>query len=186
VAIVGFGRFGRAVAHALLSHLGRLGETGEPAPHLLEVIDRRATVRAEELAPALEAAGWRLEAVQGDAEDWATRVRRLPPRLAFFCMDDDVLNLRCAACLLAVGQPVSVVLRLFNPPQEGSGPGAATICTWSVAALLRENVRRRFGGSDELAALNDAVERRRPEPPGSAAEAPTPRGADPAPASAPE
>src|SRR5262249_48359998 len=78
---------------------------------------------------------------QCDAEDWATRVRHEPPRLAFFCMDNDVLNLRCAAHLLVEGQPVTVVLRLFNPPREGSGPGPAAICTWSVGELLRENIR---------------------------------------------
>jgi hypothetical protein len=103
-----------------------------------------------------------------------------------FCMDNDVLNLRCAARLLAVGQPVSVVLRLFNPPQEGAGPGAATICTWSVAALLRENVRTRFGGSDESASRNGAEERSGREPVGSAVESPATRGADPTPANAPE
>jgi hypothetical protein len=101
-------------------------------------------------------------------------------------MDNDVLNLRCAARLLAVGQPVSVVLRLFNPPQEGSGPGAATICTWSVAALLRENVRTRFGGSDENAFRSGAAESSDREPVGNAAESLATPGAEPTPANAPE
>jgi voltage-gated potassium channel Kch len=186
VAIVGFGRFGRAVARALLPLLCDLQGAGEQAPHILEVIDRHATSRADELVPTLEAAGWRLEVGQCDAEDWATRVRREPPRLAFFCMDNDVLNLRCAARLLAVGQPVSVVLRLFNPPREGASPGPATISTWSVAALLRENIRAHFGGSDERASRNGAEERNGPEPVGDAAGRPAPRGADSTPANAPD
>jgi Trk K+ transport system NAD-binding subunit len=141
IAIVGFGRFGRAVARALLPHLCD-GQTPErPPTHTLEIIDHRATARAAELEPALQGTGWQMKVMRSDAEDWVTGVRREPPRLTFFCMDDDVLNLRCAARLLSVEQPVSVVLRLFNPPREGISPGPATIFTWSVAALLRENVR---------------------------------------------
>jgi Trk K+ transport system NAD-binding subunit len=145
VAIVGFGRFGRAVARALLPHLREMPAPEQRPTHTLEIIDHRATSRAAELAPALQATGWEMKVVCCDAEDWVTGVRHEPPRLTFFCMDDDVLNLRCAARLLSVEQPVSVVLRLFNPPREGTSPGPSTIFTWSVAALLRENVRAELG-----------------------------------------
>jgi Trk K+ transport system NAD-binding subunit len=141
IAIVGFGRFGRAVARALVPHLRDGQAPVQPPTHTLEIIDHRATARAAELAPALNGTGWEMKVMCCDAEDWVTGVRHEPPLLTFFCMDDDVMNLRCAARLLSAEQPVSVVLRLFNPPREGTSPGPSTIFTWSVAALLRENVR---------------------------------------------
>jgi hypothetical protein len=162
VAIVGFGRFGRAVARALLPHLCDMQVTEPPLPHMLEIIDRRAASRAEELVPALHGTGWEMKVVCCDAEDWVTGVRHEPPRLTFFCMDDDVLNLRCAARLLSVEQPVSVVLRLFNPPGEGISPGPSTIFTWSVAALLRENVRAELSEHAPASEAQDCRDQRLP------------------------
>jgi voltage-gated potassium channel Kch len=145
VAIVGFGRFGRAVFRALLAAPGCAQWSGEATDRRLEVVDRHGTLRAPRAAEDAAAAGWRFtESTHHDAEAWTAEAIHNPPTVAFFCTDDDSLNLRSAALLReAAAERIEVVLRMTNPLHEGAQcvPG---VTVHSVAELLRAKLEEVF------------------------------------------
>lgn len=145
VAIVGFGRFGRAVFRALLQAPVCEHPVEGAAPRTVEVVDRQGTFRAPHAARDAEAAGWLLtESPHRDAEAWTADTLRTPPTLVFFCTDDDSLNLRCAALLReAGGEGIEIVLRMTNPIREGE-QRLRGITVHSVAELLRAKLEQTF------------------------------------------
>ena len=147
VAIVGFGRFGRAVFRALLAAPVCEHPVAGAAAHTVEVIDRLGTSRAPHAGRDAEAAGWQLTvSAQRDAEAWTAGALTALPTLVFFCTDDDSLNLRCAALLRAAGgEQIEIVLRMTNPLHEGE-QGLRGITVHSVAELLRAKLEQTFRG----------------------------------------
>ncbi len=149
VAIVGFGRFGRA----LLRAIGAVLPTPADRPALdVLLVDPNASARAPVHRMLAESNGIRLRVEDpSEAERWTAAHLESPPALAFFCTDNDSLNLRCAANLLTgarnAGAHVEVVLRMTSPLREGA-QRIAGVTMHSVAELLRADVARIFAEAD--------------------------------------
>ncbi|MCB9521631.1 MAG: NAD-binding protein [Myxococcales bacterium] len=145
VAIVGFGRFGRAVLRALVQDVE--SRKVEGVGLVVELVDPHAPARVPFVRDTAAALGWRLEASAiPDGELWTATASDDPPALVFFCTDNDSLNLRCASLLhtracRTSGASVEVVLRMTNPLREGEQQ-LAGVTMHSVAALLAEEVER--------------------------------------------
>lgn len=113
VAILGFGRFGSALAREIFRRIPELECEGSP-PTLI-VVDLRAAYRVIDLSIP---AGWRLEVVSKDVEQWVADNAERPPDFVFLTTSDDATNLRCAARLRRRSKEVPVVLRMLNPPRH--------------------------------------------------------------------
>ncbi|MCA9533500.1 MAG: NAD-binding protein [Myxococcales bacterium] len=145
VAIVGFGRFGRAVFRALLAAPACHSSGGDTPARSIVVVDRFGTFRAPNAARDASAAGWSFaQSEHHDAEAWTAAACGQPLTVAFLCTDDDSLNLRCAAVLRqAGGEGIEIVLRMTNPLHEGE-QRLNGVTVHSVAQLLRAKLETMF------------------------------------------
>ncbi|MCA9579638.1 MAG: NAD-binding protein [Polyangiales bacterium] len=146
VAIIGFGRFGRAVFRALLHAKGCCAEdVPDGGARCIEVVDQHGTHREPYAREEAASAGWTFVASQHrDAEEWTASALTSPPTVAFFCTDNDSLNLRSAALLRqAGGAGIEVVLRMTNPLHEGE-QRVSGVTVHSVAELLRAKLEEAF------------------------------------------
>ena len=139
VAVVGYGRFGEAVAKTI--------EQSRPQSALL-VIDRNA----DHLAAARVELASTPTLVRSDAAAWIATYDGPPLCAVFLCTDDDVGNLRCATLARkrgAIAQAgILTVVRLLQPPvdlrQKLSEPTPRSMIAYSVLELLRDDLGARF------------------------------------------
>lgn len=137
VAILGFGRFGSALARELFKQIPC---EAEARPTLI-VVDLKASYRVVDLQiPSC----WNLEVVPLDVEAWVAAQRQDPPDFVFLSTSDDATNLRCAARLRRHGRAVPVVLRMLNPPRplQKSQDG---VVARNIVGLFQERMARISG-----------------------------------------
>lgn len=113
VAILGFGRFGSALARELFERV--TPDPGARCTPTLVLVDLKAGHRVVDLTVPKP---WKLEIAAQDVEQWVAETARRPPDFVFLTTSDDATNLRCAARLRRHGREVPVVLRMLNPPRH--------------------------------------------------------------------
>ena len=135
VAVVGFGRFGRAI-------LARLLEVADVGRVEIVLVDREAPAKlAAWRADHVVRDGVALDSVKTDLEDWVV------PKgldLVFICTGTDLVNLRLAARVERSGPYVAVVLRLFD--EDLVSGEHERVASKSLAALAAEDVAERMRG----------------------------------------
>lgn len=133
VALVGFGRFGRAICSQL--ERAWAGASGRLEVVLVDRVAQRklTTWRASCSLPCV--------AVDADASEWEWAPEAAPD-VVFVCTSEDLTNLRLAARVRRTAPNATVVLRLFDTALADAR-SAEGVVTRSLHALLVDSVRAR-------------------------------------------